>query len=231
MFDPGPEGTTSPYTAFRFQVELSLDQPVPGINGLVCRGAFSECDGLEMTMEPKAVREGGNNQEQLHLMGPISYGQLTLKRGMTGNRDLWNWFAAAGRTGRKSTANGKVFIADAAGKASITFVLENCLPVKLRGPSLNGKDGQIAIEEMQLVYSRLSIRGAGDAGAGMSLAGGFSVGGSADVTAGLSAGGGVGASASASASVSGGFGLDGGGLSASASASANASATAGLGIG
>ena len=227
MFDPGPEGTTSPYTAFRFQVELSLAQSVPAINGLVCRGAFSECDGLEVTMEPKAVREGGNNQEQLHLMGPISYGQLTLKRGMTGNRDLWNWFAAAGRTGRKSTANGKVVIADAAGKPSITFVLENCLPVKLRGPSLNGKDGQIAIEEMQLVYSRLSIRGAGEAGAGVSLDGGFSVGASVDVTAGLSAGGGVGASASAS--VSGGLGLDGGGLSASASASA--SATAGLGIG
>jgi phage tail-like protein len=231
MFDPGPEGTTSPYTAFRFQVELSLAQPVPGINGLVCRGAFSECDGLEMTMEPKAIREGGNNQEQLHLMGPISYGQLTLKRGMTGNRDLWNWFSAAGRTGRRSTANGKVIIADATGKPSLTFVLENCLPVKLRGPSLNGKDGQIAIEEMQLVYSRLSIRGAGDAGAGMSLDGGFSVGASADLTAGLSAGGGAGAgasaSASASASVSGGLGLDGGGLSASASASA----TAGLGIG
>src|SRR5947209_6448477 len=225
MFDPGPEGTTSPYTAFRFQVELSLAQPVPGINGLVCRGAFSECDGLEMTMEPKAVREGGNNQEQLHLMGPISYGQLTLKRGMTGNHDLWNWFSAAGRTGRKSTANGKVIIADATGKASITFVLENCLPVKLRGPALNGKDGQIAIEEMQLVDSRLSIREAGDAGAGITVAGGFSVGGSADVTAGLSAGGGAGASASAS--VSGGFGLDGGGLSASASGSASA----GLGIG
>lgn len=235
MFDPGPEGTTSPYTAFRFQVELSLAQSVPGINGLVCRGAFSECDGLEMTMEPKAIREGGNNQEQLHLIGPISYGQLTLKRGMTGNRDLWNWFSAVGRTGRQSTANGKVVIADATGKPSLTFVLENCLPVKLRGPSLNGKDGQIAIEEMQLVYSRLSIRGAGDAGAGVSLDGGFSVGASADVTAGLSAGGGAGASATASASasanasVSGGLGLDGGGLSASANASA--SATAGLGLG
>ena len=225
MFDPGPEGTTSPYTAFRFQVELSLDQPVPGINGLVCRGAFSECDGLEMTMEPKTVREGGNNQEQPHLMGPISYGQLTLKRGITVNRDLWNWFAAAGQAGRRSTANGKVVIADATGNPSITFVLENCLPVKLRGPSLNGKDGQIAIEEMQLVYSRLSIRGAGEAGAGMSLSGGFSVGASADVIAGLSAGGGVGASVTASASVSGGLGLDGGGLSVSASA------TAGLGIG
>jgi len=43
MFDPGPEGNTPPYTAFRFQVELSLDKPVPGITGLICRGDFAEC--------------------------------------------------------------------------------------------------------------------------------------------------------------------------------------------
>ena len=175
-------------------------------------------------MEPKAVREGGRNQEQIHLMGPISYGQLTLKRGMTSSRDLWNWFAAAGRTGRKSTAQGKVVIADAAGQPSITFYLKDCLPVKLRGPSLNAKDGQVAIEEMQLVYASLSLRPSGAAGAGVSLDGGFSVGASADLTAGLSAGAGVSAGTSASASVSGGFGL-------SAEASASASATAGLNIG
>jgi phage tail-like protein len=221
-FDPGPEETASLYIAFRFQVELSLDAPVPGVSGLICRGAFSECDGLEMTMEPKAVREGGNNQEQIHLVGPISYGQLTLKRGMTSSRDLWNWFEAAGRTGRKSTAQGKVVIADAGGNPSMTFYLKNCLPVKLRGPALNAKDGQVAIEEMQLVYASLSLRPSGAAGAGASIDGSFSVGASADLSAGLSAG----ASAGASASVSGGFGLNG-----SASASASGSATAGLNVG
>ncbi len=220
MFDPGPEANVPPYTAFRFQVELTLATATPGISGLVCRGAFAECDGLEMTMEPKTVREGGNNQQQIHLMGPISYGQLTLKRGMTDNRDLWNWFAAAGLTGRVSTAQGQVVIADAAGNPSITFTLTDCLPVKLRGPSLNAKDGQIAIEEMQLVYSSLSVVGAGAAGAGMTTAGGVSVGASADLTVGLSAGAGI--SAGASASVSGGFGLSGG---------FSASATAGLDIG
>jgi phage tail-like protein len=211
MFDPGPDATVSPYTAFRFQVELTLATPTPGISGLICRGAFAECDGLEMTMEPKMVREGGKNQEQRHLIGPISYGQLTLKRGMTDNRDLWNWFAAAGQTGRKSTAEGKIIIADAAGNPSITFTLTECLPVKLRGPALNAKDGQIAIEEMQLVYSHLSIQGAGDASTGMTTSGGTSFGaGTASVTAGLS--------------VSGGAGLNG-------RISAGVSATAGLGIG
>ncbi len=131
---------------------------------------------------------------------------------------------SAGLTGRKSTAQGKVVIADAAGQASITFYLKDCLPVKLRGPSLNAKDGQVAIEEMQLVYASLSLRPSGAAGAGVSLDGGFSVGASADLTAGLSAGAGI--SAGASASVSGGFGLSG-----EASASASASVTAGLNIG
>lgn len=175
MFDPGPEANMSPYTAFRFQVELTLATPTPGISGMVCRGAFAECDGLEMTMEPKMVREGGRNQEQRHLIGPISYGQLTLKRGMTDNRDLWNWFSAAGQTGRNSTAEGKVIIADATGNPSITFTLTECLPVKLRGPALNAKDGQVAIEEMQLVYSTLSIAGANAAGSGATPAGGKSV--------------------------------------------------------
>jgi phage tail-like protein len=218
MFDPGPEAIVPPYTAFRFEVELTLYQPAPGINGPVCRGAFSECDGLEMTMEPKAVREGGNNQKQIHLMGPISYGQLTLKRGMTDTHDLWYWFAAAGQTGRTSTAAGKVTIANAKGEPSIVFILEECLPVKLRGPSLNAKDGQIAIEEMQLVYQSLSIQTAGASGGGASGGSGSGVGASAGLSAGFSAG------ASAGASVSGGFGLSGG-------ASASASATAGLDIG
>src|SRR5205085_11006477 len=87
-----------PFTAFRFEVVLNLDTPLPGVTDPVCNAAFAECDGLEMTMEPKAVREGGNNQEQIHLIGSVSYGQLTLKRGMTANLQLWSWFAAAGET-------------------------------------------------------------------------------------------------------------------------------------
>jgi phage tail-like protein len=158
-----------PFTAFRFEVVLNLDTPLPGVTNPVCNAAFAECDGLEMTMEPKAVREGGNNQEQIHLIGPISYSQLTLKRGMTTNLQLWSWFAAAGQTGRRSTAQGQVTLWDAAGQPQVTFLLADCLPVKLRGPSLNAKDGQITIEEMQLVYSRLSVRLAGVAGVGSRL--------------------------------------------------------------
>jgi phage tail-like protein len=154
----------TPYTAFRFEVLLELHDPLPGVTNPVCHAAFAECDGLEMSMEPKVIREGGNNLENIHLMGPVSYGQLTLKRGMTGNMHLWKWFAAAAQPGHRVTAQGLVTMWDSAGRPRVTFVLTNCLPTKLRGPSLNAKDGQIAIEEMQLVYSKLSVRPASGLG-------------------------------------------------------------------
>src|SRR5437016_4707065 len=88
MGNPANETVIYPFTAFNFAVEIH----VPGVALKVCNASFSECDGLEMTMEVKTIREGGNNGKQIRLTGPLNYGQLTLKRGMTANFDLWDWF-------------------------------------------------------------------------------------------------------------------------------------------
>src|SRR4051794_8123330 len=79
-----------PFTSFNFAVEID----VPGVSPKVCGAAFFDCDGLEMTRDVKTIREGGNNGTQIRLTGPVSYGQLTLKRGMTSSFDLWDWFEA-----------------------------------------------------------------------------------------------------------------------------------------
>ena len=79
-----------PFTAFNFSVEIN----VPGIGPKLCNAAFSDCDGLDMTMDVKTIREGGNNTQQIRLIGAVNYGQLTLKRGMTDSFDLWDWFDA-----------------------------------------------------------------------------------------------------------------------------------------
>lgn len=174
------ENVIPPYTAFNFEIILNLDDPPSDVKTPVCEAAFSDCDGLEMTIEPKVVREGGNNQEHIHLMGATSYSQLTLKRGMTKNADLWQWFLAAGQTGRVSTAQGRVNLIDAAGNPRVIFTLTNCLPVKMRGSALNARTGEIAIEEMQLVYSRMTVRhldtgGSGDSGIIGDIGGGLRV--------------------------------------------------------
>ena len=38
-----------------------------------------------------------------------------------------------------------------------TFRLSRCVPVKLKAPALNAKDGIVAIEELQLAYESLEL--------------------------------------------------------------------------
>ena len=84
-----------PLTTFRFDVTLKVNNSALGLTNKLCEGRFSEIDGLDMSNEVKTMREGGNNLNQIHLVGPVTYGQLTLKRGMTTNLELWKWFRAA----------------------------------------------------------------------------------------------------------------------------------------
>jgi len=149
-----------PFTAFNFSVEIT----VPGIrNGVLCDAAFSECDGLEMTMDTKTIREGGNNTAQIRLLGPVNYGQLTLKRGLTSNFDLWSWFEAQQFGTAQQLRNSfrgqvTVVLLSAQGKTKIArWVLRNCLLTRLKAPPLNAKDGGVAIEELQISYESMTL--------------------------------------------------------------------------
>lgn len=146
-----------PFTAFNFEIQLIIPNAT-GLNlsSMLCNGEFAECDGLEMTMEPKTVREGGNNTRQLQLVGPVTYGNLTLKRGMTPNLDLWNWFRmASGNDRRGLRAQGVVLMRNEVGRPVLRFDLGDCLPIKLKAAALNAKDGTVAIEELQIAYTEL----------------------------------------------------------------------------
>jgi phage tail-like protein len=143
-----------PFTAFNFRVEITLeDGPAP-----LCDAAFSECDGLEMTMDVKTIREGGNNGMQIRLTGPTSYGTVTLKRGVTSAYDLWSWFDRVQQEpGLRANAEVVLLAADGVEERA-RFLLKRCLPVKVKAPPLNAKDGVIAIEELQLVYEALTLK-------------------------------------------------------------------------
>jgi phage tail-like protein len=38
------------------------------------------------------------------------------------------------------------------------FQLSRCVPVKLKSPALNAKDGAVAIEELQIAYEKLTLK-------------------------------------------------------------------------
>lgn len=139
-----------PFTSFNFVINLRIGSDTESI----CSGEFAECDGLEMSVAPKTIREGGNNGQQIHLPAAVSYGQLTLKRGMTENWDLWNWFEDI-QESPGLRAQGEVLMLTSDRRDEVMFHLSGCMPIKMKAPTLNAKDGQIAIEEMQIAYESL----------------------------------------------------------------------------
>lgn len=147
-------GPVYPFTNFNFAVEIYRgEEGSPLVNA-----AFAECDGLEMSLEVKTIREGGANDRQIRLNGPVAYGQLTLKRGMTGSFDLWDWFQDSVHDPRlRARANVVLLAADGATERA-KFELSRCVPVKVKAPHLNAKDGQIAIEELQIAYETLTLQ-------------------------------------------------------------------------
>jgi phage tail-like protein len=149
-----------PFRTFNFIVQITL----PGGSAPLCQGSFSDCDGLEMSMEVKTIREGGDNARQIRLTGPVAYGQLVLKRGMTADRGLWDWFSSL-LTNPSLRANVQVVmidydVDDDGDQTQVElnhFYLSNCVPVKMKAPALSAKDGLIAIEELQVAYETLSL--------------------------------------------------------------------------
>ena len=146
-------GPVYPFTTFNFAVEIYRGQEgKPLVNA-----AFAECDGLEMSLEVKTIREGGANDRQIRLNGAVAYGQLTLKRGMTDNFDLWDWFDASVHDPRLRARADVVMLAADGATERAKFQLTRCVPVKLKAPALNAKDGQVAIEELQIAYETLAL--------------------------------------------------------------------------
>jgi phage tail-like protein len=145
----------TPFTAFNFKVLITLDGGEP-----LCDGAFSQVEGLDMSIDVKTIRQGGDNGREIHLAGPLTNSKLTLKRGMTTSFDLWDWFdRVTVDNQRHLRATAIVVMLHSNGQTEqATFVLSRCLPVKLRAPSLAAVDGQVAIEELQLAYESLRLR-------------------------------------------------------------------------
>lgn len=154
MSHPALETVTPPFTGFNFAVEINL----PGVSQRVCNASFAECDGLEMSMDIKTLREGGNNGRQIRLTGPMNFGLLTLKRGMTASFDLWDWMnQIQQQPGLRADAEVVLFAADGQ-SVRARFLLSRCLPAKLKAPPMNAREGGVAIEEFQLAYESLTLK-------------------------------------------------------------------------
>jgi len=164
----------SEFVPFRYQVSLYHGSS----NQLLCAGAFSEVTGFELTMEPKAIREGGRNWGEHQRVGQTKFAPIVLRRGVTSVNDLWAWFDVTTRQayyGHRLTGeitvlgHATVQVGSGAGKgahpaATVTpnpvmvWKLTGVMPTKFKGPDLNATASQVAIEELQLVHEGLELQ-------------------------------------------------------------------------
>lgn len=150
-----------PLHAFRFHVSFtrdSIDGRGGGRGGAeepLCDGAFSEVSGLEASLEPKSIREGGANYGSHQRAGSVSYATVILRRGLTEARDLWRWWEvfAGGAFAHRLTA--RVTHRDLDGRDLLGWRLERAMPVRFKAGDLNARATEVAIEELHLVHEGL----------------------------------------------------------------------------
>jgi phage tail-like protein len=149
------------FVPFAFKVHLFNESN----NEMLCQGLFSEVQGLEVTMEPRAIQVGGQNWGEVQRAGMTKFSPIVLKRGVTELNDLWSWFDATTRgsnygyrlQGEIHVLNPKIPEAGAERESLIIWRLSGVLPTRFKGPDLSSVANQVAIEELTLVHEGLTM--------------------------------------------------------------------------
>jgi len=135
-----------PYSAMNFLVELE------GIS----IGAFKECSGLTSEVTVIEYRNGSEAGSVRKLPGLRKYTNITLKRGITKDQQLWDWHKTAvdGSVQRK---NGSIVLLDDSRQEVLRWNFREGWPSKYEGPSLNATANEIAIETLEIAHEGLEL--------------------------------------------------------------------------
>jgi phage tail-like protein len=138
-----------PYAGFNFLVE---------IDGIT-RAAFSECSGLSTDTDPIEYREGSEDITVRKIPGLKKFANISLKRGMTTDLELWNWRKTVldGVTVRKA---GSIVLLNEAREEVLRWNFREGWPTKWEGPSLNATGNEIAIETLEIAHEGLELEAA-----------------------------------------------------------------------
>lgn len=147
-----PRRDKDPYGNFRFSLEVE-NVEVAG---------FSEVTGLQIQTSVFEYKEGGNNSTTLKFPETSSYGNLTLKRGVTGSNDLIEWLldvvnGTFSQSLRAANQNLAVVLKDERGEAVKRWNLVRAFPVKWTGPDLKGSASEVAIESLEITHEGIQI--------------------------------------------------------------------------
>jgi phage tail-like protein len=133
-----------PYGNFNFLVE---------IDGIT-RAAFHDVTGFDSAIDVIEHREGGENATTRKLPGLTKYSNITLKWGMTDDRQLYEWHRDAVQ-GNVLRRNGSIVGLDRKGNEVVRWNFFNAWPSKYDAPDYNAEGSDVAIETLELAHEGL----------------------------------------------------------------------------
>ncbi len=141
-------GRTDPLVGFHYAVE---------IQGMIA-GYFTECSGLgseHEVIEHKVTDARGKEIVQ-KIPGRLKWENITLKRGITDNMDIWDWRKKV-EDGNvdQARANGSIVMFDQDLSEVARWNFENAWPVKVSGPQVKADSNEIGIEELTITHEGL----------------------------------------------------------------------------
>ena len=139
-------GRNDPYGAFNFLIELD-GAPT---------GGFSEVSGLSTETDVIEYRNGDDVTGIRKLPGLPKYADITLKRGFTQSRDLWEWRRTVinGQTERRS---GRIIVLSEAREPVLRFRFNDGWPSRWDGPALDAMSKGVAIETLVISHEGLRL--------------------------------------------------------------------------
>ena len=156
---------------FLFNIRLDVTpRPTPDITDIptpLTDGGFQEVSGLEIELDVAEYLEGGRNDGVVRRVGRAKYQPIVLKRGMfygdsgNVNRALWTWLQSIASGARPiPRCNGVIQVmreSTDASEVAAVWTFDRGVPTRVRGPQLNAKTGEIAVEELHIVHEGLRL--------------------------------------------------------------------------
>jgi phage tail-like protein len=145
---------STPYGAFNFSVNLNS----PGVDPESELGGFSDVSGLVTETVVSEYRVGNskeNHVRKIPLMHKV--GDVTLKRGVVDSNEFFSWIKQTRDIGFKAKRDITIVLKDETGTPVRKWILQAVIPLKYTGPTLAGKGGDVAMEELVLSAEGMQI--------------------------------------------------------------------------
>ena len=142
----------TPYSAFNFLVEIESGQGQEVVAG------FAEASGLNAEVTIAEYRAGNAAVNYVtKIPGIHKAGDVTLKRGVIGATNIWEWLQIARAGSLESKRNIVIkLLSEDRSETVVTWKLRGVLPIKWTGPTLTAKGGgDVAMEELVLSVETL----------------------------------------------------------------------------